>query len=99
MMRVLRLIDSLDPRDGGPPAGVLALDAQLRRQGHVVRTLTMSKPGQKQPGSVTDTSYYSAWRFGPRRVSLAMFVEAMRRGRDIDVIVMHGFYLWHNLVA
>lgn len=98
-MRVLRLIDNIDLRDGGPPAGVQMLDDELRSRGHRVHTMAMAKRGQVTGRPHPDDVTLPAFRALGRGFSLPLLHAAWRTGPDVDVVVMHGFYLWHNIVA
>lgn len=98
-MKVLRLIDSLDPRDGGPPHGVRRLDAVMRAKGHRVVTLAMHKAGADYAQLHPDDQVLPATRRLGRGFSWRLLSEAWREAPDSDVIVMHGFYVWLNLVG
>lgn len=98
-MNILRLIDSLDLRDGGPPAGVLHLDAALRARGHVTATFAMKRHGQSGLDDGAHVRIVPTARIAGRAISLRFFREVDRRAKTADVVVVHGFYLWHDLVG
>jgi glycosyltransferase involved in cell wall biosynthesis len=99
-VRILRLIDNLDEKDGGPPAGVRKLDQALRERGHEVITLAMTKRGQLVQGDLhPSTRMLSSISLVGRRFSASLLSAALRDSRHADVVVIHGFYLWHDIVG
>ncbi len=103
-MRVLQLIDSTDPRHGGPPVSAAGLGGSLLTLGVDVEMVTMSdewairRTTTKTPdGLIIHTA--PAVRCRGRAFSIYFLVFVLWKARRTDVIIIHGFYLWHVVVG
>jgi glycosyltransferase involved in cell wall biosynthesis len=91
-MKILRVIDTLDPRTGGPISGVRALSPVLSALGHETVIVTLDAPG-----TVADTiAGARVVALGPARGSYR-FAPALRAWLDrelpnFDAVFVHG--LW-----
>jgi len=96
-MRLLFVLNTLDERDGGPPAGVLALATQLAVDGHnvVVAARHQGEQSSKLVDHAEDAGVrILAPRPGAVPRGLVQFVSALRRWiQQADLVSLHGFYL------
>jgi glycosyltransferase involved in cell wall biosynthesis len=107
-VKVLQVIGSLSPRDGGPSTTLPQMCSALAKRGHHVEVATTNLDGK----SVLDvplgeplladgftTTYYPAQH--PRSYGTSFPMAAMIRKRiaDFDVVHVHSLYLFHTLVA
>ena len=93
-MKILRVIDTLDPRTGGPAAGVRAITPVLRALGHETVIATADAPNI--PGA--DLAGAEVVPLGPARGSYRR-TAALRPWLDknvsrFDAVFVHG--LWQN---
>lgn len=93
-MKILRVIDTLDPRTGGPAAGLRALTPVLHRLGHETVIATVDDPGTAGlPVAGADVV-----ALGPARGSYR-HTSTLRPWLDenlfrFDAVIVHG--LWQN---
>jgi len=94
-MKILRVIDTLDPRTGGPAAGLRALTPVLRALGHETVVVTMDAPG----GACPDIGGAEVIPLGPARGgyrrSPALRPWLEKNAARFDAIFVHG--LWQSL--
>lgn len=94
-MRILRVIDTLDPRTGGPAMGVRSLTPVLRDLGHETVIATVDSPDRPVP-SVDGAEVVA---LGPARGSYRFAPElrhwVLRNINRFDAVIVHG--LWQNL--
>ena len=95
LMRILRVIDTLNPRTGGPAMGVRSVTPVLRDLGHETVIATVDSP--EQPAQCVDGADVIA--LGPARGSYRfsqdLRVWLLRNVHRFDVVVVHG--LWQSL--
>ncbi len=106
-MKILHVIDSLDPRCGGPPAVVLRLAAAQRLLGHKVSILTYASPGADRriadslkgiPG-IDEVPVHSLDResnFVSRLIGLSAVRWMAANVRNWNVLHIHG--VWDPVV-
>ncbi len=94
-MKILRLIDTLDPRTGGPAVGVRAITPVLHQLGHKTVIVTIDTP-DISGGSVTGAEVIS---LGPARGSYrhcpALRPWLAKNLAEFDAVFVHG--LWQSL--
>ncbi|WP_144110203.1 glycosyltransferase [Paraburkholderia sp. BCC1886] len=98
-MKILHLLASVDPRDGGPVEGVRRSGLAMRDAGHEIEVATCDAP---------DAAHVSAFPFavhalGPTRnrysysERLVPWLET--NARRFDAVVVHGLWQYHGLAA
>lgn len=98
-MKLLRLIATLDPRHGGPSAGLRAITPALAALGHHTTFATLDAPGRGlgAPGDADLVELGPArggYAFAPR---LEPWLRA--NARRYDAVFVHGLWQHHGRVA
>lgn len=94
-MKILRVIDTLDPRTGGPASGVRALTPVLHAQGHETTIVTLDAPGSAY-GSLDGATVvpvgpaHGSYRFAP-----ALLPWLRENIATFDAVIVHG--LWQSI--
>lgn len=93
-MKILRVIDTLNPRTGGPIAGLRSLTPILTALGHTTVVVTVDPPASRweMPGA---TVVPLGPARGSYRLARALRPWLDRHAREFDAIIVHG--LWQNL--
>jgi hypothetical protein len=93
-MRILRVIDTLDRRTGGPATGLRALAPELARLGHETVIVTVDPPGPADDVPGATVVRLGPARGGYRRAPrLAPWLA--RHVGGFDAAIVHG--LWQSL--
>mgnify|MGYP001553456936 FL=1 len=94
-MKILRLIDTFDPKTGGPAVGVRAITPLLHQLGHKTVIVTADTPD----GSGVSVTGAEVISLGPARGSYrhcpALRPWLAANLADFDAVVVHG--LWQSL--
>src|SRR4051794_32047785 len=109
-MRALHVAASVAPEDGGAATAILETVSHLRQAGCDAELLTTDAAGRHDRLSPAQLEEIAAkngipvrWRrvHAPRRLktSLGLAAELRKVARGYDVIHIHGFFLFHTLVA
>ncbi|HYP17892.1 MAG TPA: glycosyltransferase [Opitutus sp.] len=95
-MKILRVIATLDPRHGGPSAGLRAITPALRALGHETEFLCLDAPGRARSFGI-DAPVHA---LGPARGGYAYVpqLEAWLRthASDYDAVFVHGLWQHHG---
>ncbi len=94
-MRLLRVIDTLDPRTGGPAAGVRALTPVLQAQGHETVIVTLDAPDQAGAPPAGATIIPLGPARNRYRYSSALRPWLSAHAAKFDAVIVHG--LWQDL--
>ena len=94
-MRILRVIDTLDPRTGGPAAGLRALTPVLAAMGHETVIVTVDRPGANGAAFPHAEVHALGPAHGSHRWAPALRPWLRRHLPAFDVVVVHG--LWQSL--
>jgi Glycosyltransferase len=98
-MKFLRLIATMDPRHGGPSAGLRAITPSLEALGHATTFVTLDAPG-RAAGSTAGAEVIElgpargAYAFAPR---LEPWLRA--NAHHYDAVFIHGLWQHHGRVA
>jgi glycosyltransferase involved in cell wall biosynthesis len=98
-MKILHLLASIDPRDGGPVEGVRRSGVAMCEAGHTIEVATCDAP---------DADFLAAFPFpvhalGPTRnrysysERLAPWIAA--NAKRFDAVIVHGLWQYHGLAA
>jgi glycosyltransferase involved in cell wall biosynthesis len=93
-MKLLRVIDTLNPRTGGPLAGLRALTPVLASLGHATTVVTVDAPSSAGVVVGAEVQHLGPAR-GSYRHNRALRPWVERHAREFDAIIVHG--LWQNL--
>ncbi|GAB6898355.1 glycosyltransferase [Kineosporia succinea] len=108
MVRVLQVSATLSSLDGGPAEAALNLNRALRAHGvdativstdqHSAGQLPDERRRYITASGVAAELYRAHWPFGVK-ASIRMALALSRHVRASDVVHIHGFYLWHAVLA
>jgi glycosyltransferase involved in cell wall biosynthesis len=94
-MKILRVINTLDLRTGGPASGVRALVPQLHAQGHDTTIVTLDPPG-----AAAHLDHCTVVPLGPAQGSYgmapALLPWLMENVTGFDAVVVHGLWQSHG---
>ena len=99
-MRILHVIASMDPADGGPPELIQSLTTSLLSLGHVVEIVTVDPP--ESPWLVATQHKIHALgpgRFGRYRHSVALRRWLETNAERFDVAIVHGLFLYTTFAS
>ena len=98
-MRVLNIIRSLDPVNGGPAEGLRQIAIASRRLGQDQEVLTLDAPGAPWLLDFPTTTH----AVGPGRGTYGYTPELTpwlrKHGHEYDAVVVHGLWQWHGLAT
>lgn len=98
-MKLLRLIPSLNPRDGGPIEGARRIDEELTRLGHQVEVACLDNPSQPWHSLYPATVH----AFGPAklgyRYSAALLPWLCSNRQHFDAVIVNGLWQYPGLAA
>ncbi|HEY1943543.1 MAG TPA: glycosyltransferase [Roseiarcus sp.] len=92
-MRMLRVIGSLDPADGGPSEGLRLSAAELARMGCETEVATVDEPDSPWLGSSPFKVHAFGGRKRPYSYSPGLLRWLRRNAAAYDVVIQHG--LWN----
>lgn len=95
-MRFLRVIATLDPRHGGPAAGLRAITPELSALGHTTEFISVDPPDSRAVLSGGHAHY----RLGPARGGYAYSARLApwlrQHAADYDAVFVHGLWQYHG---
>lgn len=95
-MRFLRVIATLDPRHGGPSAGLRAITPELSALGHTTDFVSVDPPDSRAILSGGHAHY----RLGPARGGYAYSARLgpwlKQHASDYDAVFVHGLWQYHG---
>ncbi len=95
-MKLLRVIATLDPRHGGPAAGLRAITPELAKLGHETSFLSLDAPDRVAEFRVTA----SVHALGPARGGYAYSARLQpwlrEHAADYDAVFIHGLWQHHG---
>lgn len=96
-MNVLQVIRTLDPRYGGPLAGVREISIEMERQGHRADILTLDEPGTEwsKTAGVHVHSAGPAW--GSYGYALNLHHWLKKHAADYDAVVINGIWEYQSV--
>lgn len=96
-IRLLHVLPSIDPAEGGPTEAVWQMSRELQGLGHIVEVLTLDDPN----ASFLDAYDLKVHATGPARGVYgycAAFVPWLRRhGGNYDAVIVNGIWRYHAL--
>tara|TARA_B110001454_G_scaffold43442_1_gene42542 strand:- start:278 stop:1453 length:1176 start_codon:yes stop_codon:yes gene_type:complete len=99
-LKILRIISSLDPKFGGPPAGILDSSEQLFKEGFQVDIATCDKK------KIKNTKFkniriinFSSYIAGNYKFSLHFFFWLIKNKHNYDYFIIHGLWQFATLAA
>jgi glycosyltransferase involved in cell wall biosynthesis len=107
-VKILHVIGTLAPRDGGPSAVLPEMCGALARRGHRIEIVTTNLDGKTvlavplgKPllNDGVTTTYYPTQRPRSYGTSVPMARTLRKRIAEFDVVHVHSLYLFHTLVA
>jgi len=91
-MRMLRVIGSLDPADGGPSEGLRLSSAALARLGCVTEVATVDEPGSAFLAACDLKVHAFGGRSRPWSFSPGLLRWLRAHAADYDVVIQHGVW-------
>jgi glycosyltransferase involved in cell wall biosynthesis len=107
-VKILHVIATLAPRDGGPSTVLPDMCRSLAMRGHDVEIVTTNRDGKAELdvpvaepilNEGVKTTYYPTQRPRSYGTSLPMAIMLRERLAEFDVVHVHSLYLFHTLVA
>lgn len=107
-MKILHVIASLAPQDGGPPKACVEMASALTRRGHYVEIFTMLQDSSARIDARTDAPVEKAGvfiRFFPAQIkrvwplSTSLLRALKERVVEFDLVHIHSLYLFHGIIA
>ena len=95
-MRILQVIASLDPADGGPPEATRTLTVAWLAQGHSVEVAVLDAPESPWLAAFPCTVHaLGPGHFGKYRYSPAFTDWLAANAARFDIVVVHGIFQYH----
>ncbi|WP_345813041.1 glycosyltransferase [Paraburkholderia sp. PREW-6R] len=98
-MKILHLLASVDPRDGGPVEGVSRSGVAMQAAGHTIEVATCDTPGATYLAAFP----FPVHAFGPTRnrysYSERLAPWIAENARRFDAVIVHGLWQYHGLAA
>jgi glycosyltransferase involved in cell wall biosynthesis/SAM-dependent methyltransferase len=99
-LRILLVLASLNPADGGPPESMRTLSRAFTRLGHDVEIVTLDDPGASWLGDLEcPVTALGPGRFGKYRYAPAYKAWLRHRAADFDIVVVNGVYQYHSFAT
>jgi len=99
-MRILQVIASLDPADGGPPELIHTLTASLASLGHAVEIVTVDPPDSPWlAASPQKVHALGPGKFGRYRHSATFRKWLETHSQRFDVAIVHGLFLYTTFAS
>jgi glycosyltransferase involved in cell wall biosynthesis len=95
-MRLLRVIATLDPKHGGPSAGLRAITPELTRLGHATAFLSLDAPEDAAKFPVGVPVYGVGPAHGGYAYSAKLEPWLRAHARDYDAVFVHGLWQYHG---
>ncbi|MFP5423951.1 MAG: glycosyltransferase [Gammaproteobacteria bacterium] len=97
--RILRVIDTLNPRQGGPVNNALRIDELLIRRGYSITVLTSDSPNAEYLGIHPGTVVAAGSGKGGYGFSRRMTHWLEKNSSDFDAVIVNGIWTFHSLAA
>jgi glycosyltransferase involved in cell wall biosynthesis len=98
-MKILHLIDSLNPRHGGTTYGLRGLVEELRRLGHETEILVLDEADSEWLESWPCPVHACGRGLGKYRLNPAFAWRACHLVRRFDHVLVHGLWQFHGVAA
>ncbi|MEI8298016.1 MAG: glycosyltransferase [Pseudomonadota bacterium] len=99
-MKILLVLASLNPADGGPPESMRTLSRAFARAGHYVEIVTLDDPTDPWLGDLDcPVAALGPGRLGKYRYAPAFKQWLRRRAPEFDIVVINGVYQYHSFAA
>lgn len=95
-MRLLRVIATLDPRHGGPAAGLRAITPALAALGHETTVVTLDAPGTVPPLTGCAAVHALGSGRGGYAYSRALVPWLRAHAARYDAVFVHGLWQYHG---
>lgn len=96
-MKILRLLESLDPVKGGPAYSVRESSNLLSQRGHQVDVLTLDHAGRSYSGKHDFGYFKEGPGWGGYGLNIGYLLWLRRNIAKYDVILIHGIWQWQNV--
>ncbi len=97
--RILHVINSLDPAEGGPPEGLRQLATNYRAIGSTVEVATCDSPEMPFLRDAPFPVHALGPRVNPYGVTRQLFPFLRSQARNYDLVVINGIWLFHAAAA
>lgn len=97
--KILRIISSLDPKYGGPQAGILSSSNQLIKEGFKVDILTLDKKKINYPKKKFRIINFNSYIGKNYKFSLKLFFWILKHQKNYDLFLIHGLWQFNTLLA
>lgn len=95
-MKILRVMNSLNPEYGGPVAAAISQSAEMLRQGHQVDILTLDDPTAQFLSNTPATVLALGPSFGKYRLNFRMIKWLKEHAHEYDLILVHGLWQFQS---
>ncbi|MDO6712879.1 glycosyltransferase [Aliiglaciecola sp. 2_MG-2023] len=98
-MKILRIISSTNPINGGPINGLLNSSAELVARGHEVTVLSLDDPFDRHVASFPFRLITYKSSLGALKYSSQLKLWLQENVTNFDVVVIHGIWQYHSYAA
>lgn len=98
-MNILRVISSVNPKNGGPTNGMINSSNGLVALGHHVQVASLDDPAADYAKNFAFPLVAFKGKFGTFGYSSELSQWLMNHVNDYDVVVIHGLWQWHAYAA
>ncbi len=98
-MKILQVISSLDPQNGGPVTAALSQSQEMIKQGHLVDFVTFDNPNDLYLNNVPGHIYALGKAFSGYGVNAKLKSWLSVNGSGYDAAIIHGLWQYLGLVT
>lgn len=98
-MKILRVICSVNPKNGGPTNGLINSTKGLVEQGHDVQVVALDDPNADYVKNFAFPVVAFQGKFGTFSYSGELSSWLNNHVKEYDVVVIHGLWQWHAYAA
>ena len=99
MLRILRVIHSLNPKVGGPPEGIMQITPILKKYGIETSVICLDDPKSKW----LDNKPYKVFALGDGFLKYGFQFTLVSKIKSIasnyDLIIIHGLWQFHSFAT
>lgn len=98
-VRLLQVLRSVDPAQGGPPECVRVIGLELERLGHTVEVLTLDAPGERFVADFPLPVHVMGPARGLYGYSPRLIPWLRANAREYDAVVVNGLWQFHGFAT
>ncbi|QUN30588.1 glycosyltransferase [Cupriavidus sp. KK10] len=98
-MKLLRVISTIDPRDGGPSEGARKIDSELIKLGHSTEVLTLDGPNEKFIAEYPTAVHALGPSSGGYRYNGKIVKWLRVNAHKYDAVIVNGIWQYHSFAV